>query len=1186
MLLHYKRSSWWIFNRRGSLFPCAFLVALPAGLISLSLKLLYLETEDDFYAMKLLSSEGGTAAWSGFNFLVGFVIVFRTSQAYGRFWDAMSDTEKMMAEWFDAASSIAAFTRASEQNMAVEVFLHTIIRLFSLLSASALQDLSQVKLHDTWGLPVLDPSVVDKFTILTLEGTKDTRVELVYSWIQQLVTANINTGVLSVPPPILARAYSELSTGMAKFQDARKHAKIPFPFPYAQTTTWILIFHWALTPLIMVTWSDWPIGTFVFTFIQVFLLWALNFMAVGFEQPFGGELNDLDPDYMQKRMNKQLICLMDPSARKLPYLPQPNLVDFLTLKKTANMTQAALIREGWELKSLADGEDTEDAKASGCCFSACCSCCCPRRDTKKARMNQKVAVSRRYCEKRYAIVDGERTAALTVAIFSDELVLAVPLASGLAAGKPAQVFELQNVKGNLCQLRMKKVPIVERHGLVKEPPPEWEMDFLDFPKGYSFRQEDLVALYHANAGKISGGRSRVERFNRQKTVGARDEEAGTIEGQLAATGKSASPAQEPAGLPDVRRTVSSSRARLSVAEASPGSQDSGLSAAPHLLDLSPGPGQQMVPSPRPQASGKHLRAGSPLVAVEEPPLLASESSPTLILQRHVSQDPGPGQTPPRVALPEPAAQGLDGHQVPANEARGRAGFDHSDGGGLVAAEPTLRPVNTDWGGATEAELLASCVSDHGGADPRFAFSGELARASEAESVLAFQFAPAQGHPRDDEASLVYAGTLKQGLGFSGTADLGTSGDDAGKAMAPAASLPGSFLDGGAATMEASTRLADTAGDAADRSGIGVQSLAMPACPPAVDGPEPPSHEAAFGFLPPAAKDAVGDAVASEATPELEPLAGDDIGGLPEGEGLDGGPDPPASAFTTYGKFEEHPQAIPELEEIHRFDSPDFRVESPSSRPTTRQSRGGQMLPWGGAPVEDSDSEAGGDVVPWGGGQLVTCVSTDSLAASITPRQRQHSAHLQLMVQQQQQQQPQAQVQPLQQAQPLQYLPQPLQPVQSLQSQQQAAALQQLSQQPSLVEPPIAAAPSFLSQPVVPSRRPSDYSEPPLPGMVPEARTEQAQSEVAQSEQVAALTASAAIAARAAADAAMAATAALAALGAAAPTPPPQGAASAAASEALGTTTPLPSEPPDPDDCDYLGAEVIEEMDSVLFANGP
>merc|ERR1719469_447712 len=83
-----------------------------------------------------------TQAWSGFSFLVGFLIVFRTSQAYARFWEGCTASHQMRAEWFDACSSIVSFTKYSKVSpLIIRNFKEVLIRLTSMLHAAALAEL-------------------------------------------------------------------------------------------------------------------------------------------------------------------------------------------------------------------------------------------------------------------------------------------------------------------------------------------------------------------------------------------------------------------------------------------------------------------------------------------------------------------------------------------------------------------------------------------------------------------------------------------------------------------------------------------------------------------------------------------------------------------------------------------------------------------------------------------------------------------------------------------------------------------------------------------------------------------------------------------------------------------------------------------------------------------------------------
>merc|ERR1719329_1975779 len=117
-MIRYDTGGWHfftqIFKLKGSVFPRAMFWALPAGLASggLSLCIHTLTLLPPFHDEDSITRD--SAAWSGFSFLVGFLIVFRTSQAYDRFWAGCSCTHKMRAEWFDGCAAVISFLKYSE----------------------------------------------------------------------------------------------------------------------------------------------------------------------------------------------------------------------------------------------------------------------------------------------------------------------------------------------------------------------------------------------------------------------------------------------------------------------------------------------------------------------------------------------------------------------------------------------------------------------------------------------------------------------------------------------------------------------------------------------------------------------------------------------------------------------------------------------------------------------------------------------------------------------------------------------------------------------------------------------------------------------------------------------------------------------------------------------------------------
>jgi len=315
-----------LFRMQGSVMPKSVLMALPCALLSASLKWgIQNGFLDVFKHPDSIVSD--TQAWVGFSFLVTFLVVFRTSQAYTRFWDGCTSVHQMRAEWFDACSALVAYCKhSSAPAPAISAFKNTLVRLVSMLHAVALAELEQINVDTddvsgirAFGFELIDPDGVDMESLMALKFST-CKVELVFSWIQMLIVENIGTGVLSIPPPILSRSFQEIANGMVKFQDALKITYIPFPFPYAQTCQYVLIVHWCIVPFVVAQWVTSPVWAGVFTMIQVFVLWSLNNIAEEIENPFGADPNDLDGEYMQKEMNRHLLLLLHRDTISVPRL--------------------------------------------------------------------------------------------------------------------------------------------------------------------------------------------------------------------------------------------------------------------------------------------------------------------------------------------------------------------------------------------------------------------------------------------------------------------------------------------------------------------------------------------------------------------------------------------------------------------------------------------------------------------------------------------------------------------------------------------------------------------------------------------------------------------------------------------------------------------------------------------------
>lgn len=375
-MIHYDRSCLRYFGRvfqlNGSVLPKSIMVAFPCALATMILQYLYMHD----YVTQVLDAPGfetmrNISVWTGFTSLVGFLIVFRTSQGYNRFWEGCNSTQAMRTNWQAAASALCSYCRSSKAAKHVVMdFKHTLVRLVSLMHAMAIAEMEDTPKENTrdvhaYNYKVIDASGLDDETLKALRDSSS-RVELLYQWTQSLIVENIATGVLSsIPPPILSRSFQELGNGMVAFQQAMKLSCVPFPFPYAQVCDCLLMAHWMLVPIVVVQWTDSVIWSGIYGFVQVVILWALNFIAVEIENPFGVDANDIKGQHMQEQMNAMLMILLRIETDRIPTL-KPNaqlrgqVID--DEGDTYDLLHNSSITQAWN--SLDDNHTVEPARSA------------------------------------------------------------------------------------------------------------------------------------------------------------------------------------------------------------------------------------------------------------------------------------------------------------------------------------------------------------------------------------------------------------------------------------------------------------------------------------------------------------------------------------------------------------------------------------------------------------------------------------------------------------------------------------------------------------------------------------------------------------------------------------------------------------------------------------------------------
>ena len=222
----------------------------------------------------------------------------------------------MLGHWTDLTAVAFSFTKHSEQEQdRIRIFKHAVARLVSLLNAVIFADLEGSKENATnraLNYELLDVEGLDNAALehLQLADGQHLIPLMVFQWFHNLIVQEISTGVLSIPAPLLTRVFQAMNQAMLSYEDARKYASTPFPFPYTAAMEIVLTVHFFLTPLMVSSWELELPGVLCFNFFLVFMMWLLHLVPRDFENPFAVQLAGLDTEKLQNTMNEILVNLM------------------------------------------------------------------------------------------------------------------------------------------------------------------------------------------------------------------------------------------------------------------------------------------------------------------------------------------------------------------------------------------------------------------------------------------------------------------------------------------------------------------------------------------------------------------------------------------------------------------------------------------------------------------------------------------------------------------------------------------------------------------------------------------------------------------------------------------------------------------------------------------------------------
>eukprot|EP00294_Goniomonas_avonlea_P003046 CAMPEP_0114563510 /NCGR_PEP_ID=MMETSP0114-20121206/13153_1 /TAXON_ID=31324 /ORGANISM="Goniomonas sp, Strain m" /LENGTH=507 /DNA_ID=CAMNT_0001749371 /DNA_START=20 /DNA_END=1539 /DNA_ORIENTATION=+ len=300
----------------GSVYPRC----LPYGVGAMALTLALLLTKQHYDPFI-----GHPYAHQMFSISVGFVLVFRSNLSYNRFWEGRGALQLMSSKWDDCAVQLMTFERATRKGSAAEesqMFCNSQVHLFSLLHAAALAHLRNTELEgllnatecedtgrtgNTEFLGVLGGVTDEEFAALQ---TTHNKPFMIYSWICRDVIQRHKAGGLDVPPPILSRVFQTASDGMVAFMNAKKIRDTPFPFPYAQMVSVLVLLFCLSAPVLVALFVSNVFFALILVFFCVVGVVALNEVAKEIEEPFGFDINDLPLSELQMEFNKRVYLLL------------------------------------------------------------------------------------------------------------------------------------------------------------------------------------------------------------------------------------------------------------------------------------------------------------------------------------------------------------------------------------------------------------------------------------------------------------------------------------------------------------------------------------------------------------------------------------------------------------------------------------------------------------------------------------------------------------------------------------------------------------------------------------------------------------------------------------------------------------------------------------------------------------
>ena len=134
------------------------------------------------------------------------------------------------------------------------------------------------------------------------------KVALCTMWVEEFICReHLNGGTGAVGAPIISRLFQFTSDGMIGYNQARKVAYIPFPFPHAQITSLFVLMVVGLMPVLVLSFVNDEVFGFIINLLTVMCFTGLHEVARELENPFQNVPNDIPLNNFQAQFNEGLM---------------------------------------------------------------------------------------------------------------------------------------------------------------------------------------------------------------------------------------------------------------------------------------------------------------------------------------------------------------------------------------------------------------------------------------------------------------------------------------------------------------------------------------------------------------------------------------------------------------------------------------------------------------------------------------------------------------------------------------------------------------------------------------------------------------------------------------------------------------------------------------------------------------